>query len=206
MKVLCDVCERAAAAVVCCADEAALCWNCDEKVHAANKLAGKHQRVPLLFSSSNSDLSSSNSPLRIPTCDICQEKPGYFFCLEDRALLCRQCDVGIHTASPYVSSHQRLLITGVRVALEHHLASDGNKNSSCSNGNNTSSNSNSNSNSIPRTPVVSASADSSANKKLPEATPGYAVEEGSRPQWPWNDLLDNFEFDPYGFSEPGSSS
>lgn len=72
MKVLCDVCEMAAAAVVCCADEAALCWNCDEKVHAANKLAGKHQRVPLLFSSSNSDLSSSNSPLRIPTCDICQ--------------------------------------------------------------------------------------------------------------------------------------
>lgn len=71
MKVLCDVCERAAAVVVCCADEAALCWSCDEKIHAANKLARKHQRVPLLFASSNS-AAASNSSLQIPTCDICQ--------------------------------------------------------------------------------------------------------------------------------------
>lgn len=43
---------------------------------------------------------------------------GYFFCLEDRALLCRKCDVAIHTANPYVSAHQRFLLTGVRVGLE----------------------------------------------------------------------------------------
>ncbi|XP_039133113.1 B-box zinc finger protein 22-like isoform X2 [Dioscorea cayenensis subsp. rotundata] len=109
MKIQCDVCERAEATVLCCADEAALCWGCDEKVHAANKLAGKHQRVPLL-SCSSSNPSSNSSPN--PTCDICQEKTGYFFCLEDRALLCRHCDVSIHSASPFVSSHQRFLITG----------------------------------------------------------------------------------------------
>ncbi|CAL9108289.1 unnamed protein product [Musa acuminata var. zebrina] len=128
MKILCDVCEGAVAAVLCCADEAALCWGCDEKVHAANKLAGKHQRVPLLPTNSNS-CSSSSSSSQTPTCDICQEKVGYFFCLEDRALLCRQCDVAVHTATPYLSSHRRFLITGMRVPLQHnYLSKDGNNN------------------------------------------------------------------------------
>lgn len=61
MKIQCNVCEAAEAKVLCCADEAALCWECDEKVHAANKLASKHQRVPLSTSSSH-----------MPKCDICQ--------------------------------------------------------------------------------------------------------------------------------------
>ncbi|OMO92574.1 Zinc finger, B-box [Corchorus olitorius] len=61
MKIQCNVCEAAEAKVLCCADEAALCWACDEKVHAANKLASKHQRVPLSSSSS-----------QMPKCDICQ--------------------------------------------------------------------------------------------------------------------------------------
>ncbi|XP_057451111.1 B-box zinc finger protein 22-like [Lotus japonicus] len=107
MKIQCNVCEGAEAKVLCCADEAALCWDCDEKVHAANKLASKHQRVPLSLSSSH-----------MPKCDICQEAFGYFFCLEDRALLCRKCDLSIHTANAYVSGHQRFLLTGVRVGLE----------------------------------------------------------------------------------------
>ncbi|KAH6764183.1 light-regulated zinc finger protein 1 [Perilla frutescens var. hirtella] len=107
MKIQCNVCEAAEANVLCCADEAALCWACDQKVHAANKLAGKHQRVPLSTSSS-----------QMPKCDICQETVGYFFCLEDRALLCRKCDVAIHTSNPLVSVHQRFLLTGVKVGLE----------------------------------------------------------------------------------------
>lgn len=107
MKVQCDVCEKAEATLLCCADEAALCSSCDNKVHAANKLASKHQRVPLINPSSQS-----------PKCDICQEKTGYFFCLEDRALLCRQCDVSVHTINNLVAAHQRFLVTGVKVGLE----------------------------------------------------------------------------------------
>lgn len=61
MKIQCDVCERAPATVICCADEAALCAKCDVEVHAANKLASKHQRL-LLQSLSN----------KLPPCDICQ--------------------------------------------------------------------------------------------------------------------------------------
>ncbi|KAL6529787.1 hypothetical protein OROGR_015410 [Orobanche gracilis] len=107
MKIQCNVCEAAEANVLCCADEAALCLSCDQKVHAANKLASKHQRIPLSTSSS-----------RMPKRDICQETLGYFFCLEDRALLCRKCDVAIHTANALVSGHQRFLLTGVKVGLE----------------------------------------------------------------------------------------
>ncbi|KAJ0972917.1 hypothetical protein J5N97_020876 [Dioscorea zingiberensis] len=206
MKIQCDVCERAEAALLCCADEAALCWGCDEKVHAANKLAGKHQRVPLLSNSSNP--SSKSSPN--PTCDICQEKTGYFFCLEDRALLCRHCDVSIHSASPYVSSHQRFLITGVRVALQHYLTNNSNNISSSSNNHSNSSNntsSNSNGNNIPSHSL--ASNGSPANKKLRISPADIAVEEaeGLRSQWPWNEILETNAFDQcYGFPEPGASS
>lgn len=51
-------------------------------------------------------------------CYFVQETVGYFFCLEDRALLCRKCDISIHTANAYVSAHQRFLLTGVKVGLE----------------------------------------------------------------------------------------
>ncbi|KAK4342142.1 hypothetical protein RND71_037958 [Anisodus tanguticus] len=46
------------------------------------------------------------------------ETVGYFFCLEDRALLCRKCDIAIHKANPHVAAHQRFLLTGVKVGLE----------------------------------------------------------------------------------------
>ncbi|CAD5178266.1 B-box zinc finger protein 23-like [Musa acuminata AAA Group] len=115
MKIQCNACEAAEAAVLCCADEAALCWACDERVHAANKVAGKHQRVSLF---SDGAVGSGSSTRGVPKCDICQEASGFFFCLEDRALLCRSCDLAIHTANPYVSAHQRFLVTGVRVGLD----------------------------------------------------------------------------------------
>lgn len=73
MKVQCDVCEKAEAQVLCCADEAVLCIECDEKVHAANKLSQKHERLRLLKcplpSSSSFAVSSSSS---LPLCDKCQ--------------------------------------------------------------------------------------------------------------------------------------
>lgn len=108
MKVLCSACEAAEARLLCCADEAALCARCDRDVHAANRLAGKHHRLPLL---PPADVSA-------PNCDICQEAHAYFFCVEDRALLCRACDVAVHTANAFVSAHRRFLLTGVQVGLQ----------------------------------------------------------------------------------------
>ncbi|XP_042408336.1 B-box zinc finger protein 22-like [Zingiber officinale] len=114
MKIQCEACEMVAATVICFADEAALCWACDAKMHAAGTLAVGHQRYPL-FSGGSSGSASGSS--RRPNCDICQEAPGGFFCLEDRAVFCRNCDVNIHTMNPHVRVHQRFLLTGVQVGL-----------------------------------------------------------------------------------------
>eukprot|EP00850_Spirogloea_muscicola_P008623 SM000046S16404 [mRNA] locus=s46:477389:478492:- [translate_table: standard] len=57
---------------------------------------------------------SSPNPFSLDT----REKSAYFFCLEDRALLCRDCDLSIHVANSLSASHRRYLLTGVRVALE----------------------------------------------------------------------------------------
>ncbi|XP_020592965.1 B-box zinc finger protein 24-like [Phalaenopsis equestris] len=106
MRIACDVCKTTAAAVICCADEAALCTKCDVEVHAANKLAGKHRRLPLNCVSS-----------KLPRCDICQDKAAFIFCVEDRALFCEDCDEAIHLAGTLSANHQRLLATGIRVGL-----------------------------------------------------------------------------------------
>ncbi|RID45829.1 hypothetical protein BRARA_I02526 [Brassica rapa] len=105
MKIQCEVCEKAEAEVLCCSDEAALCKPCDIKVHEANKLFQRHHRVPLQKPSSTT---SSTAPL----CDICKERKGYFFCLDDRALLCNDCDGAIHICN----SHQRFLLSGVQAS------------------------------------------------------------------------------------------
>ncbi|CAO2209518.1 unnamed protein product [Urochloa humidicola] len=110
MKVLCSACEAAEARVLCCADEAALCARCDRDVHAANRLAGKHRRLPL---------HPPSSAAAAAGCDICQDSRAYFFCVEDRALLCRACDLAVHAANAFVSAHRRFLLTGVQVALHH---------------------------------------------------------------------------------------
>ncbi|EFJ16738.1 hypothetical protein SELMODRAFT_271535 [Selaginella moellendorffii] len=185
MRIQCDVCEKAEAALVCCADEAALCAACDAEVHAANKLAGKHQRLPLSFSGTS------------PICDICQEKTGWFFCVEDRALLCRACDVSIHSSNAHASSHNRFLVTGVRVALSALSAQDflevppvtpqqPRKNASASgassSGNSLSANGTPErfetvSRAEPETVMEKRSTSSTISEYLTEAVPGWRVDE-----------------------------
>ncbi|KAL9252930.1 B-box zinc finger protein 24-like protein [Drosera capensis] len=113
MKIQCDVCERNPATVICCADEAALCGKCDVEVHAANKLASKHQRLQLHLLSS-----------KLPSCDICQEKTAFIFCVEDRALFCQDCDESVHMTSTLAMNHQRYLATGIKVALGSHCVKE----------------------------------------------------------------------------------
>ncbi|KAL8543046.1 hypothetical protein ACS0TY_003792 [Phlomoides rotata] len=115
MKIQCDVCGKEAAAVFCTADEAALCQNCDDRVHNANKLASKHPRFSLL----NPQLKES------PRCDICQERQALLFCQEHRALLCRECDVPIHRANELTKKHSRYLLTGVKLSAAPSSSSSG---------------------------------------------------------------------------------
>ncbi|KAF8704273.1 hypothetical protein HU200_031772 [Digitaria exilis] len=109
MRIQCDACEAAAATVACCADEAALCARCDVEIHAANKLASKHQRLPLG--------GGGGEGADLPRCDVCQEKPAFIFCVEDRALFCRDCDEPIHVPGTLSGNHQRYLATGIRVGF-----------------------------------------------------------------------------------------
>ncbi|KAL7236891.1 hypothetical protein ACSBR1_020058 [Camellia fascicularis] len=106
MKIKCDVCEREEATVFCSADEAALCDGCDRRVHHADKVATKHIRFSLLHPSFKES----------PRCDICQERRAFLFCQEDRAILCRECDIPIHKANEHTQKHNRFLLTGVRIS------------------------------------------------------------------------------------------
>ncbi|KAF5739363.1 Salt tolerance 2 putative isoform 1 [Tripterygium wilfordii] len=104
MKIQCDVCGKGEATVFCVADEAALCDTCEHRVHHANKLASKHQRFSLLHPSSK----------EYPLCDICQEKRAFLFCQQDRAILCRDCDLPIHNANGHTQKHNRFLLSGIK--------------------------------------------------------------------------------------------
>ncbi|XP_030472056.1 B-box zinc finger protein 20-like isoform X2 [Syzygium oleosum] len=106
MKIQCDVCGKEEATIFCAADEAALCDDCDRRVHHANKLASKHMRYSLLHPT------FKESPL----CDICQERRALLFCQEDRAILCRECDVPIHRSNEHTQKHNRFLLTGVKLS------------------------------------------------------------------------------------------
>nr|UTI93941.1 BBX transcription factor [Toona sinensis] len=106
MKIWCDVCDKEEASVFCSADEAALCVVCDRRVHHANKLASKHLRFSLV----NPTIKDS------PLCDICQERRALLFCQEDRAILCRECDLTIHKSNEYTKKHHRFLLTGVKLS------------------------------------------------------------------------------------------
>lgn len=118
MKIQCDVCSKEEASVFCCADDAALCITCDHRVHRANKLASKHRRYSLLLPSA---AASNGKP--DPLCDICQEKQGFMFCKEDRAILCTDCDAPIHSANTLTMKHSRFLLTGTRLSSVAAVAS-----------------------------------------------------------------------------------
>ncbi|KAK1433621.1 hypothetical protein QVD17_10534 [Tagetes erecta] len=106
MKIICDVCNNDEASLFCPADDAALCSACDHRVHRANNLAGKHPRFPLLLP----------SPKDSPLCDICQEEKAMLFCHEDRAILCKNCDVNIHKVNEHKMNHCRFLLTGIKLS------------------------------------------------------------------------------------------
>jgi hypothetical protein len=46
---------------------------------------------------------------------LLQERRAYLFCKEDRAILCRECDIPIHRDTELTKKHNRFLITGVKI-------------------------------------------------------------------------------------------
>lgn len=87
----CDACHVSSAVVYCRADAAYLCVSCDGKVHGANKLASRHERVWM--------------------CEVCEVAPAVVTCKADAASLCVACDTDIHSANPLAQRHERVPVT-----------------------------------------------------------------------------------------------
>ncbi|XP_068638307.1 zinc finger protein CONSTANS-LIKE 2-like [Aristolochia californica] len=86
----CDSCRSAACSVYCRADSAYLCVGCDARVHAANRVALRHERVWV--------------------CEACERAPAAVTCKADAAALCASCDADIHAANPLSRRHRRIPI------------------------------------------------------------------------------------------------
>ncbi|MCO5608862.1 hypothetical protein L7F22_063080 [Adiantum nelumboides] len=84
----CDACQTSTALVFCRADAAYLCMACDLKVHGANKLASRHERLWM--------------------CEVCEQAPAVVSCKADAASLCSSCDADIHSANPLANRHERV--------------------------------------------------------------------------------------------------
>lgn len=52
---------------------------------------------------------------------ILQERRAFLFCQQDRAILCRECDVSIHKANEHTQKHNRFLLTGVKISANSSL-------------------------------------------------------------------------------------
>ncbi|KAH9297154.1 hypothetical protein KI387_028836 [Taxus chinensis] len=88
MPKLCDACRIKSCVLFCKADSAYLCADCDVKVHGANKLASRHERVWM--------------------CEVCEQAPAAVTCKADAAVLCLSCDADIHSANPLARRHDRV--------------------------------------------------------------------------------------------------
>ncbi|XP_009630583.1 zinc finger protein CONSTANS-LIKE 2 [Nicotiana tomentosiformis] len=87
---VCDTCRSTACTVYCRADSAYLCAGCDARIHAANLVASRHERVWV--------------------CEACERAPAAFLCKADAASLCASCDADIHSANPLARRHHRVPI------------------------------------------------------------------------------------------------
>nr|GMD56877.1 zinc finger protein CONSTANS-LIKE 2 [Ipomoea batatas] len=94
---VCDICRSAACSVYCRADLAYLCGGCDARVHAANTVAGRHERVLV--------------------CEACESAPATVICKADAASLCAACDSDIHSANPLARRHHRVPILPISGTL-----------------------------------------------------------------------------------------
>lgn len=45
------------------------------------------------------------------------------FCQQDRAILCKECDVSIHKANEHSKNHSRFLLTGVKLSVTSEIYS-----------------------------------------------------------------------------------
>lgn len=68
---LCSLCGKRTARMVCESDQAKLCWDCDHKVHSANFLVEKHLRILLCRLCQSPTPWKACGPYLTPTSSLC---------------------------------------------------------------------------------------------------------------------------------------
>lgn len=180
MKIQCDVCNKNEASLFCTADEAALCIDCDHRVHHANKLASKHHRLAL----------HNPTPKQHPLCDICQERRAFVLCKQDRAILCKDCDSSIHSVNELTQKHDRFLLTGIKISTTNSSSSS------------TPSSATTKSNHIPSSSLIEKSTTPSPTS-MEEGSGGSTISQyliETLPGWQVDDFLDSSSV-PFAFSK-----
>ncbi|KAF8365153.1 hypothetical protein HHK36_032841 [Tetracentron sinense] len=94
---VCDTCRAAASTVYCRAHISYLCAGCDARIHAANQVVWRHERVWV--------------------CEACERAPAAITCKADAASLCTSCDADIHSANPLARRHHRVRILPITGCL-----------------------------------------------------------------------------------------
>mmetsp|Transcript_8364 Transcript_8364/g.11285 ORF Transcript_8364/g.11285 Transcript_8364/m.11285 type:complete len:274 (-) Transcript_8364:154-975(-) len=108
MQVLCSECKMAVASILCADEDSVLCLRCDDRANASN-FENSNQRIRVQL--------HSEGISRQPKCDICQNENAFVFCRDDRAVLCRRCDMSIHAPNTLAEKHDRFLLTGIKVGI-----------------------------------------------------------------------------------------
>ncbi|KGN43718.2 hypothetical protein Csa_017079 [Cucumis sativus] len=120
---------------------------------------------------------------------LSKERRAFLFCQEDRAILCKDCDVAIHWANQVTRNHQRFLLTGVKLssAAAFSLSSLPNSNSHLVGANNVSSTPVSHSPSVAESSTATASAAHGCGSMNGVAE--YLIEP--LPEWHFEEFLDS---------------
>ncbi|XP_068643805.1 putative zinc finger protein At1g68190 [Aristolochia californica] len=84
MALNCEFCGVSRPSVYCNADIASLCIPCDARVHSANTLSKRHERLPL--------------------CETCGIQPALVRCLDHTLFMCQNCDRRAHDS---LARHRR---------------------------------------------------------------------------------------------------
>ncbi|XP_068638659.1 putative zinc finger protein At1g68190 [Aristolochia californica] len=88
MAMNCEFCGVSRPSLYCNADMASLCIPCDARVHSANNLSKRHERLPL--------------------CETCGIQPAFARCLDHILFMCQNCDSRAHES---LARHRRQLIS-----------------------------------------------------------------------------------------------
>merc|ERR1711990_482147 len=102
MKLKCEMCPQDATFVVGCGNKTA-CSRCV----TTRKCNPSRERA----------IEITQQDAKEMPCDICKSNPVSVVCLEDRAFLCTDCDLKIHSANDFAGHHQRFAFTNAKMAI-----------------------------------------------------------------------------------------